>query len=70
MGAGATTGLIVLPLTTLELLALGVRGADLPLTFGQGGPAVVLVMVAVGAIVGRLRDLCRRLIGAMTRGRE
>ncbi|HEY8760678.1 MAG TPA: GGDEF domain-containing protein, partial [Candidatus Dormibacteraeota bacterium] len=62
MGAGAATGLLVLPLTTIELLALGVPHADLPLTFGQGGPAVVLVMVAVGAVVGRLRDLGARLL--------
>ncbi len=63
MAAGAVTGLVVLPLTTLELVALGVPHADLPLTFGQGGPAVVLVMVAVGAVVGRLRDLGTRLLG-------
>jgi thiamine transporter ThiT len=36
MGAGAVTGLVVLPLTTIELVALGVQKADLPLTFGQG----------------------------------
>jgi diguanylate cyclase (GGDEF)-like protein/PAS domain S-box-containing protein len=62
MGAGAATGLLILPLTTIELVALGVPQADLPLTFGQGGPAVVLAMVAVGAVVGRLRDLGTRLI--------
>jgi len=62
-GAGVATGLLVLPLTTLEMLALGVPKADLPLTFGQGGPAVVLAMVAVGAVVGRLRDLGSRLLG-------
>ena len=62
MGAGAATGLVILPLTTIELVALGVPKADLPLTFGQGGPAVVLAMLAVGAVVGRLRDLGARLL--------
>ena len=59
--AGIVTGLVILPLTTLELVAVGVRGADVPLTFGQGGPAVVLAMVLVGAVVGRLRDLGQNL---------
>jgi len=57
MWAGALTGLLIVPLTILELVALGVPQADLALKFGQGGPAIVLAMVAVGAVVGRLRDL-------------
>jgi len=62
LAAGILTGFLILPLTTLELVAFDVRGADVPLTFGQGGPAVVLAMVLVGAVVGRLRDLGRNLL--------
>jgi diguanylate cyclase (GGDEF)-like protein/PAS domain S-box-containing protein len=60
--AGVLMGLLVLPLTTLELVALDIRGADLPLMFGQGGPVVVVAMMVVGGVVGRLRDLRRNLI--------
>src|SRR3981081_1725069 len=40
MSAGAATGLIILPLTTLELLAPGARGADLTTTLRHGSPHV------------------------------
>ena len=68
--AGGLTGLLVLPLTTLELVALDARNPDLPLTFGQGGPAVVLAMVLVGVVVGRLRDLGGHLSAEAAARRE
>ena len=58
MPAGALAGLLVFPLHILLLSLVGEAGWDL---MPRGGLLVSLVVVAMGAIVGGLRDLNERM---------
>ena len=58
--AGFLAGLLALPVGTVPVLALGVPDADLVLK-QPSWPVVVAAMAGVGAVVGRLRELSRRL---------
>ncbi len=59
--AGAIVGFVIFPISVIELEALHVPAAGLVLSTGGAAPAAVLVMTLVGAVVGRLRDLGRRV---------